>query len=181
MPFKRTGALLLVICMAVSLPYTALAAQTQPEEYQIKAAFLYNIIQFVEWPADELAAHENMTICIFGKNPFGPFLDSIVGKKAWGKNLLLSRINNPQQAGHCQVVFISPSDKNALPVVLNAVRGLHVLTIGDTEGFSEQGVIINFFMAENNRIRFEINKEASRTAGLKISSHLLKLARITRD
>lgn len=184
MPFKekmRTGLLLLVLCAALSLPCAVLAEQSRPEEYEIKAAFIYNMLQFVEWPAGELSAHENMAVCIYGKNPFGASLDSIESKKVWGKSLLLRKIGNLQQIRHCQIIFISSSEKNVLPVILNTTRGLPILTIGDTEGFSEQGVIINFFMADNNKVRFEINKEALRMAGLKISSHLLKLSRITRE
>jgi len=122
-----------------------------------------------------------MTVCIYGKNPFGESLDSIAGKKSWGKSLLLRKINQPHQIRHCQIIFISASEHNVLPAVLNITKSLPILTIGDSEGFSEQGVIINFVIAENNKVRFEINKEASVRAGLKISSHLLKLSRITRE
>lgn len=184
MPFKkymRRGVLLLVVCAAVCVPCTVLAAQAQPEEYEIKAAFIFNMLQFVEWPAGELASRDTMAVCIYGKNPFETSLDSIEGKKIWGKTLLLRKINQPHQIRHCQIIFISSSEHNALPAVLNITRGISILTIGDSEGFSEQGVIINFFMAENNKVRFEINKEASMRAGLKISSHLLKLSRITRE
>ncbi len=184
MPFNdylRTGALLCLICVAIALPCTVRAEQAQPEEYEIKAAFVYNMLQFVEWPVGELSKHDNMTVCIFGKNPFGTSLDSIESKKVWERTLLLRKISQPQQIRQCQIIFISSSETKLLPFVLNTIKGLPILTIGDTEGFSEQGVIINFFLAENNKVRFEINKEASRMAGLKISSHLLRLSRITKD
>jgi hypothetical protein len=179
--FMRTGALLLFVCAVIYVPCTVLAAPAQPEEYEIKAAFIFNMLQFVEWPAEELSSRGTMAVCIYGKNPFGASLDSIEGKKVWGKTLLLRKIYQLQQIRHCQIVFISSSEHNAMPAVLNITRGIPILTIGDTEGFSEQGVIINFFIAENNKVRFEINKEASMRAGLKISSHLLKLSRITRE
>lgn len=77
----------------------------------------------------------------------------------------------------CSVLFISASDSGNLSQILEGIKGAPVLTVGDTEGYAGRGVVVNFFL-EDNKVRFEINVEASRLAGLTISSQLLKLARI---
>ena len=75
------------------------------------------------------------------------------------------------------MLFIGSSEKDRLERLVQAVGGLGILTIGDTEGFARQGVMVNFYM-ENKKVRFEINPKAAGRAGLKISSNLLRIARI---
>ncbi len=60
---------------------------------------------------------------------------------------------------------------------MQLVKGLPILTVGETPGFAERGGMIRFTL-EDNRVRFEINVEAAREADLNISSRLLTLAKI---
>ena len=80
----------------------------------------------------------------------------------------------------CHVLIISPSEAARLAAVLTRVEGSPVLTVGDTDGFARKGVILSFFL-ERDRVRFEINPDAARRHGLKISSKVLRLARIIGD
>lgn len=165
---------LLALCAGL-----ASGENTTSREYQIKAAFLYNFAKFVEWPAHAFKeARPTMTLCVLGDDPFGTTLDQTVdGKTVAGKKMVVARFEGLQNLAACHLLFISSSERNRLAKTLDAVTGSNVLTIGDTERFAQQGVMINFYV-EENKVRFEINQHAAELAGLKISSKLLNLATI---
>jgi hypothetical protein len=116
-------------------------------------------------------------VCIIGDDPFGPSLATIEGKTAGGRSLETRRLTSLQQAGGCEMLYIAGSEERDLERFFEAVKDTPVLTIGDTEGFTQRGLMVNFYM-ENNRVLFEINPNAAMRAGLKISSALLRIARI---
>ena len=167
--------ILLFLITAGAAPH-AYAEHARPAEYEVKAAFIYNFAKFIEWPAD---AGASFNLCVLGEDPFGAALDLINGKPVRDKNVAVKRIKSHQQLKTCQIVFISASEKEHLPQILDAVENLSVLTIGDTNGFTQQGVAINFYI-EDEKVRFEINPKAAESADLKISSKLLKLGRIVK-
>jgi hypothetical protein len=153
------------------------AQESQPTEYQIKAAFLFNFAKFVEWPPAAFAeATSPMVIGILGENPFRDDLErTIRGKTINNRPLVIKEFRSPAEATNCHVLFISTSEKQRLPEILKSLHGTSVLTVGETDRFTETGGMINF-VAEGNKIRFQINEVAARNAGLKISSKLLNLA-----
>lgn len=146
-------------------------AQDTPLEYQVKAAYLYNFVKFIEWPPR--AVSETLTICTAGRNPFGNELDDIVRGESIDGHAIAARVVPAPQAA-CNVVFV-PRDVNA-GEYLRAVRTAPVLTVGESDDFIAQGGIINF-VRDAGMIRFEIDQTAAMRAGLQISSRLLRLAR----
>ncbi len=154
---------------------------SRPTEYEVKAAYIYNFAKFVRWPKNALAnGNENIRVCVLGDDPFGPSLSAIEGKTAADKRIAVRRTTSPQNARGCEIVFISGSEAGHVRHIIRTIGGSPVLTVGDTEGFAEQGVIINFFM-EKNTVRFEINPKAAARAGLRLSSNLLRIARIVEE
>lgn len=152
--------------------------QRQVSEYQVKAAFLYNFAKFVEWPAcGNCPASDVFTIGVLGQDPFGEEINTIEGKRIKGKTLVVLKAATLDELKRCRVIFISGSVKDDLTRVLKELMAHPVLTVGDTLGFAEAGVMINLYTA-GNKVRFEINPEAAERVNLKISSQLLKLARI---
>jgi hypothetical protein len=157
------------------------AEQQDVGEYEVKAAFLYNFTKFVEWPTESLADTDaTVNICVFGEDPYGTALNSIQGETIRDKKLAIKRLKSLQQVKNCHILFISESEEERLTRILKSLKGLHILTVGDTEGFAQKGVIINFYM-EQRKVRFEVNVDAVRRSGLKISSRLLNLSRIVKD
>ena len=156
-------------------------AQGQVEEYQVKAAFLYNLAKFVEWPAQSFHSPTSpIVICILGHDPFGPALtDTVEGKELGGRALLVRQIPDAQKAGTCHVVFVGSSEQKHFRSILQDLRACDVLTVGDTEGFASQGGIVNFKL-DGGMIRFQINVEAAKEKNLRISSKLLNLAQIVK-
>lgn len=149
-----------------------------PSEYQVKAAFLYKFARFIEWPAASFAAPDSpLIIGILGKDPFGPMLDqAVAGKQVQGRPLQILRLEGPQRAKECHILFVGRlHDQEALRI-LALVRELPVLSIGEADDFARNGGVIHL-LVEEQRVFFEINAEAAQKAGLKISSQLLKLAR----
>ena len=146
-------------------------AQDASLEYQVKAAYLYNFVKFIEWP--ETARTGPLTICTAGGNPFGAALDDIVRGESIDGRPIAARTIEASQPG-CDVVFVPRGVVAA--EYLRAARAAPVLTVGESPDFIAQGGIVNFVL-DAGMIRFEIDRDAAGRAGLQISSRLLRLAR----
>lgn len=155
----------------------ALAQTGSPHEYALKAAVLYHFAEFVEWPAQ--AERDTITVCVAGKTAYDAARETIGGKSIRGKTLVVRQFTGPQDLRNCHILFISAAEKGRMRPILDTVRNTSVLTVGETGGFTESGGIINF-KAEGNHLRFDINPDAATRVGLRISSQLLKLARVVR-
>lgn len=168
--------LLVWIASATAIP-TAHGQEKAIGEYDVKAAFIYNVAKFVEWPDTSPDNKSTLTIYILGDAPFGSALDTIRGKTIKGKTVVVKKTNSLNMLENGDILFISNSEKEKLEQILNRISRLPILTVGDTESFAKNGVIVNFYI-EDKKIRFEINIEAANRAGLRISSNLLKLGKI---
>jgi hypothetical protein len=159
-------------CTVAILLLAGVAVQPQAVslEYQLKAGYLFNFVKFVEWPAEDAGP---LTICVAGRNPFGDVLADIVSDESVDGRRLSTRVIHTPEPG-CHVVFV-PEDVATTPY-LRAARGSPTLTVGETPGFIARGGIVNFVL-EEGKVRFEMNAEAADRAQLRISSHLLRLAR----
>jgi len=153
---------------------TAVSAAT-PTEYQLKAAFLFNFAQFVEWPASAFrTAQSPLIIGVLGDDPFGPYLDELVnGEKVGERPLVPRRFKRVEDIGECHILFISRSESSNLERILGRLRERSVLTVSDIEGFSRQGGMVRF-VTENGKIRLRINVEAAKSCNLTISSKILR-------
>jgi len=151
-------------------------------EYEIKAAFLYNFAKFIEWPDGTFADDTNATItlCVICQDSFCDILLSLRDKTVKNKKLVVKRCKQVQNLEECHILFIGSSESKKWRQILKAVENRNVLTIGEMEGFSEFGGMINFILVKN-KVRFEINVDAAKRAGFKLSSKLLKLANIVSD
>jgi hypothetical protein len=182
---SRSSAALKVLCQWVlfGVAYIfchgmqeASAEVLSSREYEIKAAYLYNFIKYVDWPS----YGDTITIGVLGGNPFGTALGPLDGKIVKGRRLLIKEVDSLRDAQKCQIIFVSSSEKSRLQEIFENLKNARVLTVGETQGFANGGGIINF-VEENNKVRFEINADAARRTGLNISSELLKLAKLVKS
>lgn len=152
-------------------------AESKPNEYQVKAAYLYNFGKFVNWPAGfTVADNDSFAICIIGEDPFGPAMNSIVaGEKIGGKPVQIRHISKKQDAASCRVLFISSSEDSRVREILTDFAPVNVLTVSDMPNFVARGGIIQFVVLDN-KIRFEVNLSAAERSNLNLSSELLKVA-----
>jgi hypothetical protein len=177
-------------CIAGILAAACLAMLGQPEacaqpraapEYQLKAAFLYNLLQFIEWPDDTFKdAATPLTICIFDPQACGSSFDAYWQNTVNGRKLLFKHCAKLQDSSAGDVLFLNSQDRKVVQEMLDAVRGRPILTVGEVVGFAQMGGIINFYSMDN-KLRFEINPRAAKRAGLKLSSEILKVARIAHE
>lgn len=173
----KTAKQLIALLTGTMLVANCMSAQAAPHtEYEVKAAFIHNIAKFVEWPAADRTS-KSQRLCIVGQNPFGSALDVLRGKPIGDKVWEVLPANQQTNLRKCAVLFIAASESGNIRQILDDIKGSHVLTMGDSEGYAEEGVMVNFYL-EQDKVRFEINRDAAARADFKISSQLLKLARI---
>jgi hypothetical protein len=182
---RRLGILIALFSMTLNWtpPADAQAGDaSDSSEYLIKAGFIYNFAKFVEWPTTAFSQPDSpIVIGILGTDPFGNVLDRIVEDKKIGpRGFVVKRFKwskDLKDLKDCKILFVSTSEKAHMDDILLSVKGLPILTVGETPGFAERGGVIRFTL-EDNRVRFEVNVDTAHQAELNISSRLLTLAKI---
>jgi hypothetical protein len=155
------------------------AQSPKPTDYDVKAVYLYNFGRFVEWPAKVTTAG-SFNICVLGDDPFGRALDQTLARETIGnRSVAARRISSPQESIDCQILFISSSEAHRLNKIIATVDKSAVLTVSDIPQFAQHRGMIQFVL-DGNRVRFEVNLNATQKAGLTLSSELLKVATAVR-
>ena len=173
----------LVFCLVnVVVPRTATGQRDSVDEYKLKTAMLYSLINFVEWPDSAYSDRQApIQLCILGRDPFESSLTSTaLQETANGRSVFVRHLQNDKEVRGCQVLYISSSERKIAERILSTLTGSSVLTVGETTQFAEHGGMIQFSL-EDQRVHFEINLDAASRAGLKISSKLLALAQIVKS
>jgi hypothetical protein len=179
--FAASWLLAALMAAALAWPPALRAEDALQREYEIKAAFLYNFIRYIDWPSDATVAPGGIfTIGIVGDTPVGPVFSPLNKKQIKGCTVVVKEVSSAKDLEDCQVVFICASEKARVTQILGELKDSRALTVSEINGFAEQGGIINFF-SERNKVRFEINPEAAHRLGLTISSDLLKLAKLVKS
>lgn len=157
-----------------------LQVQAQPSlEYQLKAVFLFNFTQFVDWPAGSFDTDQSpLVIGILGENPFGSYLDeTVAGELIKGHPVVTRYYKNVDEIQSCHLLFINNTEASKRKEAIEALKGKNILTVCDAPDFAAQGGMIRFFTLQN-KIKLQINLEACKESKLVLSSKLLKLAEI---
>jgi hypothetical protein len=174
----RSFTLALIICVVSRVAVSPAIGQAGGYEYDVKAAFLFNLTKFVEWPETTFASvHTPIILGIVGDDPFGGTLSRIVeGQVVSGRPVTIRKYRFGDDLSRCQVLFISPSDRLRVPQILASLQGASVLTVSDTEQFVDAGGMMQLIM-EQSRVRFIVSLNAVAKTKLQISARLLALAR----
>lgn len=167
------------ITLGILLAAAAHAQST--DEYKVKAAVLYNVIKFVEWPPRTFKnPGDPIVIGVLGKSPVGDALEvQANGKQFDSRPFQVRQLADVQQASACQIVFVGSSERKRFALLLRQIQPAGVLTVGDSDDFAGEGGIINFKI-EGGTVHLQINLEAARRQQLQISARLLSLAEIVR-
>lgn len=168
--------ILLLFCL---LPKNSNA---QASEYALKSLLIGRTAQYIEWPEkNEMNdKSEPFIIGVIGENPFGTLLEDMYikeGIKIKNKNVEIRYYTELNQIVHCNILFISSTEKNRLNDILSHTHGKPVLTFGDTKNFGNNGVQINFYMLKN-KIRFELNESSITDEGFNVDYRLRNIAKI---
>lgn len=182
----RAAIALVALLLAASVPGPAADHPPPPErtapgafgQYQVKAAFLFNFMKFVEWPHSAVpAGTAPWTLCVLGHEPFhGALEETVRGRTVGGRGCEIRRVAATSEIQGCHLLFASLYEDDTISEVLARAATRPILTVGETDRFERAGGMIRF-RVEADRVRFVVNAGASRRAGLKISSRLLSLAR----
>lgn len=165
--------LLPAVLLLLLSPVPSLAEGKLLDEYEVKAAYLYNFAKYVDWPVNSISANATMNYCIMGSGPMSSPIRSLEGKFARNRRVTVRELNQNDNIGGCHVLFINEAHSGQLPHILAATTG--VLTVSDDKGFATAGGIIEFIPV-GGKIKFMINHRSARQANLRVSSRLLSLA-----
>jgi YfiR/HmsC-like len=166
----------------ILVPRTADGQEDFVDEYKLKAAMLYNLTHFVEWPESAYPdRHAPIFLCILGQDPFASSLTSTLPKETDnGRPVLIRRLQSEKETPGCHILYISSSERKSAAYIFATLNGASILTVGEMTQFAAHGGIIQFSM-EDQHVRFDINVDAASRAGIRISSKLLALAQIVRN
>ena len=167
------------ILFAWAWPRWAVADEQSAKEYEVKAAFIFKFAQFMEWPAAAFASDKDpIVVATFGEDPFEGGLDRVMaGKSIGNRPVVVKHFGGADEITRCHILFAAASSSEDVAGVLHKWAKSPVMTIGDGDNFCQEGGIIQFII-EDGKIHFEVNMEAEDQSGVKISSRLLKLAKI---
>lgn len=152
------------------------------DEYQLKAAFIGKFVKYVAWPPERLGGNDApLVVGVFGQDPFGDKLEAAFkNRKSEERPVVVRRFHGLEGLVAAHVLFVPAREAGRLGEILHSSRDASLLLIGESDGFAAGGGVINFYL-ESDKLRFEINTESVRRQKLKVSSDLLKLARIVGD
>jgi hypothetical protein len=152
-------------------------AETTLTEYQVKALFLLNFTKYVDWPESVFSSSD--TPLIIGLYGGGKFLEIVqkaaAAKSVNGRPIVVKSIEKESAPEKCQMLFFSDSERKLTGEILETLKGLPILTVGESDHFLSQGGVINF-VKKDAKIRLEINLDAARKSNLQVSSKLLNVA-----
>lgn len=168
--------LLVLACLILVRPQSSQAESSKLNEYEVKAAYLYNFAKFVDWPAAAFPRENTpLTICIVGKSPLNEVIESLAGKSIKNRRLVIRQFSKIEDLNECHILFINAAVKSSLSQIVASIALRPILTVSDSKGFAATGGIIEF-VPVGDKIRFKISNQAAQHVNLRISSHLLRLA-----
>ncbi len=152
------------------------------KEYQVKAAFLFNFTQFVEWPQNALLNDDTpLVVGVLGENPFGSYLEEIINNETVESHpLTIQYYSEVSAIENCHILFVGADKMEEMELMSDSFKSKNVLTVGDTDDFIYRGGVIRLFI-EKGKIQLQINIKAAKASELKISSKLLRLAQIEKS
>jgi hypothetical protein len=183
---RSVASAFVVLCGLFAFHAFARSGQSPSSEADIKAAFIYNFAQFIDWPSRAFPSRTApFTMCTIGDPAEGTLEKTVEGEKLNGRSIVVRRLGPTDSLKGCHLVYVGALEaKRSMEIITAAARnfatdGAPVLTVGDSEDFIELGGIIRFTESDH-RVRFEINPEAAQRVSLRINSRLLRLADLAR-
>ncbi|MGD2084910.1 MAG: YfiR family protein [Candidatus Aminicenantes bacterium] len=148
------------------------------DEYAIKSTIIYRICKFTQWPQSP-DKHKPFTISILGKTTPGKEI-KIPWETIDKRRIVIRNIRHLAEIDNSEVLFITSSEAYRIDAILDYIGNKPILTVGDTRGFAQKGIIINLYIHKNS-VGFEINYEASKKASLQMHSQLFAIGRLVKN
>jgi hypothetical protein len=157
------------------------SARSEVTEYQMKASQLGHFLCYTHWPEGTFKSETDpVRVLVVGEDPFGRVLDESMAKKKIGQRaIIVERVAKVPESVSAHVVFCGGMESEQRLALIQRVADRPVLLVGETPGFAADGACVNFFF-EGTKVRFEVNPDATKRAGLTLSSEMLKVAKLVR-
>lgn len=145
---------------------------------RVKAAFVFNFIKFVEWPAESFDDPDApIYVCVWGTKSTSALLATLHDKTAKSRAIHVLYTRDAGKLARCHVLYVSKSSAGAYRSIIRGISGRSILSISDISEFAENGGLIGLYRSDN-QMRFAINLKATQASGLRMSSTLLKFGKI---
>lgn len=165
----------MILTMAVAVAMAPAAAAQTAAAHELQAAFVINFARFTTWPP--MPAGHPLVVCVVGNDRVADALTAAVrGQAIDGRALVVTPVRVRSAIDGCQVLFVARDEAADMEAVLTSARTRPILTVSDRTGFARGTGIIELFV-EGGRMRFSIDAQGAKRAGLQISSRLLGLAK----
>lgn len=165
------------LCLVLSITTPTQAANPEAQQ-QVKAQFIYNFVNYVEWPSDAFEnSSSSIKLCLYGDVPFAAYLLSFSGSVVGQRELtfIIGNTVNDIYSG-CHILYVGDDKRIDLPTLWSQIQYVYVLSVGEREGFTDNGGIINILRTKD-RLEFDVNINNALSNGLFLDSDLLALAR----
>lgn len=172
---RLPGSLVAGLLLALAAAWPALAAG-QPADRAQTVEALYTLTQFTSWTGP-LSLTGEVAVCVLGRDPFRGALNALAGRATRGRRIVVRRYVDPASARGCHVVYVSNSGRAHLAEWLPVLSRAGALTVSDLPRFTRSGGMVGLLQT-NGHVGLEVNLGAVRGAGLRLSSRVLRLARI---
>lgn len=171
----------LLLAASCCLTPGSVIAEKLSEEDKVKTALIYRLPKFVNWPDKVFENKPNeFRICIIGKDTLQSALEALKGRKVSSRSIVIKSPNlSNLKSTNCHLLFISSSEKERIPQILNRLDKLSTLTISDTPSFAENGGHIEIYR-QGKHLAFRINNHTAKRAGLELAAPLLDMATIVK-
>ena len=170
------AACLLLCLAAMGTP----RAQTErvAAEYQVKAAYLYKFLDFVEWPPRAFeSAQSPFVIGVIGADALADELALVVAtRQSGGRAAMVRKLRPGEPVTGVHMLFIGRSAAARTASLVASTKDMPVLTVTETEDAFAAGSSINFVLIDN-KVRFDVALRGGEPSQFKISSRLLGVAR----
>lgn len=181
MPLKFTSlgsaAVLAWVILISGYPFNltaqATTRQLSADEYSLKAAFLYNLTKFLDWPPEKFPQEDSsLVIGVDGDGALESFRTVMQGKTIAKHRVEIRLIQNDAEIKDCDILFLTRTQRKPIEEKLNLANKAAVLTVGETDKFLASGGMIRFYL-EGDNLRLEIDNDSIHQAGLSIKANAL--------
>jgi hypothetical protein len=170
---KSAPQLLLTLLLLAGMSMQVCRAELS--ELQVKSAYVFNFIKFVEWPDKTIRTGDKLRLCVTGNDELLASLSTLKGRKAGAYEIQIMHADSDTIRKTCHVLYIGDQEQRRLITILKSLGTAPVLTISDIPGFAERGGGIGL-LNRNDKMLFEVNLASTRQAGLHLSGQMLNLA-----
>ena|SRR5450432_1776717 len=179
-PWRPCLGLLVSFLLASLATFDARGQSASADEYEIRAAMLFNLTRFIDWPAAKLdQGNRQFQICVLGSDPIGVDLDVLLRNKSVGtRPVAIRHLKSADGADDCQILYVGAAERADFARASTALARNGVLTISERSNADSPGQMIGLPVVEE-RVRIEVNLGLVQRSGLTISSKLLHLATVS--